>query len=101
MARRRLAGPLPPGMQVGLIGSGNMASALARGWGDPVLCADPLPGRAQALADELSGTALDSNLAVAEQADLVILAHKPAQLAEVAAQIAGTAKRVVSILGAT
>jgi pyrroline-5-carboxylate reductase len=96
-----LAGTLPAVMQVGLIGAGNMASALARGWGDPVLAADPLPGRAQALADELGGQALDSNLAVAEQADLVILAHKPAQLEEVAAEIAGTAKRIVSILGAT
>ena len=28
-------------MQVGFIGSGNMARALARGWGDPVLCTDP------------------------------------------------------------
>ena len=28
-----------------------MASALARGWGDPVLCTDAVPGKAQALAD--------------------------------------------------
>ena len=27
-------------MQVGFIGAGNMAAALARGWGDPVLCTD-------------------------------------------------------------
>ena len=27
-------------MQVGFIGAGNMARALARGWGDPVLCTD-------------------------------------------------------------
>ncbi len=37
-------------MQVGLIGSGNMARALARGWGDPVLCTDSGSGRAAALA---------------------------------------------------
>ena len=88
-------------MQVGLIGAGNMASALARGWGDPILAADPVPGRAQALVDELGGEALDSNRAVAERADVVLLAHKPPQLEDVAAEIAGTAKRIVSILGAT
>jgi pyrroline-5-carboxylate reductase len=42
-------------MQVGFIGSGNMASALARGWGDPVLCTDHGSGRAAALAQELGG----------------------------------------------
>jgi pyrroline-5-carboxylate reductase len=33
-------------MRVGFIGSGNMASALARGWGDPVLATDSGSGRA-------------------------------------------------------
>jgi pyrroline-5-carboxylate reductase len=84
-------------MQVGFIGSGNMASALARGWGEPVLCSDSGSGRAAALARELGGEAL-SNREVAERADLVILAHKPAQLEAVAAEIAGAAKIVVSIL---
>lgn len=86
-------------MQVGLIGAGNMARALARGWGDPVLCADPLPGRAQELAAELGGEALPDNAAVAGRADVVVLCHKPAQLEAVAGEIAGTAKAVVSILG--
>ena len=45
-------------MQVGLIGAGNMARALARGWGDPVLCSDAGSGRAKALVDELGGEAL-------------------------------------------
>jgi pyrroline-5-carboxylate reductase len=88
-------------MQVGLIGAGNMASALARGWGDPVLCSDAGSGRARALVDELGGEALDSNLAVAQRADLVVLCHKPAQLAAVASEIAGEAKAVASVLGAT
>jgi len=35
-------------MQIGLIGAGNMARALARGWGRPVLCADPYEERARA-----------------------------------------------------
>jgi pyrroline-5-carboxylate reductase len=88
-------------MPVGLIGAGNMARALARGWGDPVVVSDPVPGRAQALAGELGGEAVATNKEVAERADLVILAHKPAQLEEVADGLGGAAKRVVSILGAT
>lgn len=88
-------------MQVGLIGAGNMARALARGWGDPVLCSDAGSGRAQALAADLGGEALQSNAEVARRADLVVLCHKPAQLAAVAAEIAGEAKAVASVLGAT
>jgi pyrroline-5-carboxylate reductase len=84
-------------MQVGFIGSGNMAAALARGWGEPVLCSDSGSGRARALAEELGGEAL-TNREVAERADVVILAHKPGQLADVAAEVAGAAKVVVSIL---
>ena len=76
-----------------------MARALARGWGDPVLCSDGGSGRAQALADELGGEALESNVAVAERADLVVLCHKPKQLAAVAREIAGRAKAVASVLG--
>src|SRR5688500_4272257 len=87
-------------MQVGFIGAGNMARALARGWGDPVLCTDSGSGRAQALADELGGEAVASNRELAERADLVILAHKPAQLAEVAWE-AAAAKAVVSLLART
>ncbi len=73
-------------MQVGFIGSGNMASALARGWGDPVLCSDSGSGRAARLAEELGGEAL-SNRELAERAELVILAHKPAQLEAVASEL--------------
>src|SRR4051794_26746567 len=88
-------------MQVGFIGSGNMARALARGWGDPVLCTDSGSGRARALAQELGGEAVASNRELAERADVVILAHKPAQLAEGAWEAAGAAKAVVSILART
>jgi pyrroline-5-carboxylate reductase len=88
-------------MQVGLIGSGNMARAMARGWGQPVLCADPIAARAEALVEELGGEALQSNAEVAQRADLVVLCHKPAQLAAVAAEIAPHAKAVASILAAT
>jgi pyrroline-5-carboxylate reductase len=86
-------------MRVGLIGAGNMARALARGWGDPVVCCDAGSGRAQALAAELGGEAVHGPAAVAERADIVFLCHKPAQLGEVAAAIAGTSKPVASVLG--
>ncbi len=87
-------------MQVGLIGAGNMARALARGWGRPVLCADPVAERAQALAAETAGEALASNAAVAERADLVVLCHKPSQLKDVAREVAPHARAVASILAA-
>jgi pyrroline-5-carboxylate reductase len=88
-------------MRVGFIGAGNMARALARGLGEPVLCTDSGSGRARALAEELGGEALSSNRELAEAAELVILAHKPAQLDAVAREIAGTAKAVVSLLART
>jgi pyrroline-5-carboxylate reductase len=78
-----------------------MARALARGWGEPVLCSDAGSGRARALASELGGEAVRSNAEVAERADLVVLCHKPAQLKQVAEEIAGRAKAVASVLGAT
>ena len=87
-------------MQVGLIGAGNMARALARGWGEPVLCSDNGSGRARALTEELGGEAL-SNVEVARRADVIVLCHKPDQLEKVASELRGEAKAVVSILGAT
>ena len=85
-------------MHVGLIGAGNMARALARGWGDPVLVSDGGSGRAKALAQELGGEALHSNVEVAERADLVVLCHKPAQFEQVSAELKGHAKVVASVL---
>jgi pyrroline-5-carboxylate reductase len=78
-----------------------MARAMARGWGRPLLCADPLAVRARGVAEEVQGEALASNAQVAEQADLVVLCHKPAQLAQVALEVAPHAKAVASILAAT
>jgi pyrroline-5-carboxylate reductase len=87
-------------MRVGLIGAGNMARALARGWGQPVLASDSGSGRAAALAQELGGRAA-SNVEVARESDLVVLCHKPHQLDLVAAELAGEATAVVSVLGGT
>jgi pyrroline-5-carboxylate reductase len=88
-------------MRIGLIGAGNMASALARGWGDPVLVADPDAERAQRLVGELGGEVVDGNAELARRADAVMLCHKPNQLEQVAGELGGAAKAVVSILGAT
>ena len=86
-------------MQIGLIGAGNMARAIARGWGEPVLCTDSGSGRARKLASEVGGEALDSNLEVARRADLVVLCHKPRQVALVAREIADEVKAVASVVG--
>lgn len=77
-----------------------MASALARGWGEPVLCTDALPGKAEALAAELDGEAVASNAELAREADVLFLCHKPDQLDAVATQVQGNEERtaVVSIL---
>src|SRR3954453_17411849 len=88
-------------MLVGLIGSGNMARALARGWDRAVLCTDVLPDRAQALAADVGGQAVASNAELARRADVVVLCHKPGQLRSVATEVAPHARAVVSILAAT
>jgi pyrroline-5-carboxylate reductase len=80
-----------------------MAAAMARGWKGEVgsmLFTDSGSGRAKELAQELGGEALGSNAALAERADVVVLAVKPAKLEEVAADLRG-AKVIVSLLGAT
>jgi pyrroline-5-carboxylate reductase len=90
-------------MVVGFCGSGNMAAAMARGWVgevDSMLFTDSGSGRAAELAGQLDGEAPGSNAELAARADLVVLAVKPAKLAEVATELRG-AKAVVSLLGAT
>ncbi len=86
-------------MQIGLIGAGNMASAMALGWARPVLVSDPVADRAQALADATGGEAVATNAELARRADVVLLCHKPTQLAEVASEILGEVRAVASILG--
>jgi pyrroline-5-carboxylate reductase len=78
-----------------------MASALARGIGEPVLVYDVDQAKATALAKALGGEAVGSNSELAERADVLVLCHKPKQLDEVAAEVDGRAQVVVSILAAT
>jgi pyrroline-5-carboxylate reductase len=87
-------------MRLGLIGAGNMASALARGIGEPILVSDIDREKAVRLADELGGEAVDSNAELADRADAIVLCHKPKQLEEVAAEVDSRAKVVISILAA-
>jgi pyrroline-5-carboxylate reductase len=88
-------------MKLGLIGAGNMAFALASGIGEPVLVSDIDAERARTLAEQVGGEAIGSNAELAERADAVMLCHKPKQLDEVAAEVAGHTGTVVSILAAT
>ena len=86
--------------RLGLIGSGNMARALATGWGEPILATDSGSGRAAALVDEVGGEALGTdNAALAQRVQILVLCHKPHQLDAVAAQAGGFTGLVVSVLG--
>ncbi len=64
-----------------------------------MLFTDSGSGRARELAGELGGETV-ANRELAERADVVVLAVKPARLDEVAPELGG-AKVVVSLLGAT
>jgi pyrroline-5-carboxylate reductase len=86
-------------MKLGFIGAGNMATALARGIGEPVFASDVVPGKAEALVEQVGGEALETPAYVADAADAVVLAHKPAQLTSVADDIRDRTQIVVSILG--
>jgi len=71
-----------------------------RGQVEAMLFTDGGSGRAAELAGELGGDAAASNAELAERADVVVLAVKPAKLGEAAAELEG-AKVVMSLLGAT
>jgi pyrroline-5-carboxylate reductase len=91
-------------MVIGFIGAGSIAAAMARGWVgtvDEMLFTDSGSGRATDLAAEVDGRALGSNAELAEAADVLVLAVKPARLGDVAAEIGDIAKPLVSLLGAT
>src|SRR5271155_4197406 len=83
--------------QLGFVGAGNMARALAVGLGEPALFSDGGSGRAAALAADVGGAAV-STREIVRRADVVVLAHKPAQLHLVAPELKG-AKVVLSLLG--
>ena len=85
-------------MVIGFAGAGNMARALALGWEEPGLFTDGGSGRAAALAAEVGGEAVATNRELGARSDLLVLAHKPAQLEAVAKEV-GAAPLVLSLLG--
>jgi len=90
-------------MVLGFCGSGSMAAAMARGLAahvEPMLFTDAGSGRAAELATEVGGEALRLNAELAERADVVVLAVKPAKLDQAALEM-DAARSVVSLLGAT
>jgi pyrroline-5-carboxylate reductase len=95
---------------VGLIGAGNMAAALALGWSaaetgpDRIVLTDLDSERARSLAERTGASTAGSGAEVADAADVLVLATKPAALGAVAQQTRVTVHErglpVVSILGA-
>jgi pyrroline-5-carboxylate reductase len=97
-------------MKLGFVGAGNMATGIARGLAtasgeadapQAMLFADADPERARAVASEVGGEAVEGNRALAEAADMVVLAVKPNVLQDVAADVAAPGKPVISILAGT
>jgi len=97
-------------MKVGFVGAGNMAGGLAHGWAaardepgapDAMLFADAEPKRAERLAEEVGGEAVEGNVALANASDLVVLAVKPNVLDAVAGDLVEAGTPVLSILAGT
>ncbi len=87
-------------MKFGFVGSGNMARSMAIGFGEAALFCDSGSGRAAKLAAETGGQAV-TLVELAESVDVVFLSHKPKQLADVAAELSGFDRTIVSLLAAT
>lgn len=82
-------------LRIGFLGAGKMATALAKGWIaagllSPAGCraSDPVTAARQAFAAETGGCASASNREVVESSDVLLLAVKPQNMAEVLAEIA-------------
>jgi pyrroline-5-carboxylate reductase len=82
--------------QVAFIGAGNMATSLISGllasghMHDHLLAADQDEGQRQALRQKYAIEVLDSNIMLAERADVLILAVKPQSLKAVCAELQQT-----------
>jgi pyrroline-5-carboxylate reductase len=84
-----------------------MASAMARGWAgagagpEAMVFCDVDAERAAALAREVEGETRGRLSELATDCDVIVLAVKPAALAEVATELEGRAPPLISILAAT
>jgi pyrroline-5-carboxylate reductase len=94
------------GLQVGFLGAGRMATALARSWVQaglvqPSCCraSDPVPLARETFTRETGCAATSDNIAVAAESDVLLLAVKPQSMAALLAEIRGAIRSplVVSI----
>ncbi len=94
-------------MRIGFAGAGNMAAAMARGWSgaerspEAMLFYDLDDDRAMALAAEVGGETRPGLAELGDDSDAVVLAVKPSALDEVARELAGKARAIVSVVAAT
>jgi pyrroline-5-carboxylate reductase len=84
---------------IGIVGSGRLARAVGVGLGQPVGYTDGGSGAAVGLAADTNGSAYADNRLLAEMSDFLLLCHKPSQLRQVAQEVGGAARVVVSLLG--
>jgi len=82
--------------RIGLIGSGQMAMALAKGFvraglvtADHLLASDPVANARERFSQEIGAKTTNNNLEVATSADVLFLAVKPQQMAAVLAELSG------------
>jgi len=80
--------------RIGFIGAGQMATALAQGFvraglvtADGLLASDPVVGARERFGRETGAKAISNNIDVAASADVLFLAVKPQQMAEVLAEL--------------
>ncbi len=83
-------------LKIGFLGAGKMATALARGFvraeitfPKEISASDPHPGARKNFASEVGAKTCVANLDVAKSANILILATKPDQVADVLAEISG------------
>jgi NADPH-dependent F420 reductase len=91
-------------MRIAIIGAGNVGGGFARAAaaaGHDVVVAARRPANAQALADEVSGRAADSNPAAVEGAQVVVLAVPGTSAPAVAGEVAGALAAGAVIVDAT
>lgn len=100
---------MPAKLNIGFIGAGKMAIALARGFiraglvrPAGLIASDPAEGARTAFAAETGGKTTDSNVAVLKAAQVIVLAVKPAQVTSVLEELkpAWTGKHVLFSIAA-
>jgi pyrroline-5-carboxylate reductase len=83
-------------VRIGFLGAGKMATALARGWlaaglvtRDRLAASDPLPAARETFQAETGVAAWEDNRSTVSRSDLLVLAVKPQQAAEVLDEVRG------------